>query len=722
MHPEGENGKAAPQPPQKFEFEDERLHFKTLVLTNPNYFGNLLDSLFPPVTKIVNSTYYEQLTCVGFNPALNMLEATFQINQPFGYAGELCQSGTIEYVRFYMDYGAGWVDVGLAGVNVHDIPTGVDCLEQADKPLTYVVSVPIEPQSDYCGRPVLPRVRAILSWNLPPSDPLTPPVWGNTLDSTIQLKPRALLFGDLPLLFGNQIDQVLTLPPELLEVKLQPIPLPDPPPLALPQLVDLYAKPSAAQSEAGQEKLLVEPHRFAADEVLKTLNAPLFNAQLVTAKAAEFTAVGLNWQEIVGALQQTSGNTTYEKLHCVGLDYNREWLAATFVIDQTSGYAGGPCTQGSKEYVAFWVDWDNSCQWTYLGAGAVQVFDLTSLPAGGVTYTVLLPVDFDSHRQPCEKPQVLRVRAVLSWNTPPSTTDPEALPHWGNRMDAHVQIKPGSPTTLPELRAIGGINREDIDTGPLGNGMTIPSARFWSSEASADSTGLQRLCPFGGNLELIGRYKMGYKYRLSARKASDSTGAWAWIEDLFRVPRVNNSHAILQVANANHFFTYLDPSTHMSFLLANWQTSGDDLWILRFEVADLLTESILSTNYYRIQLDNTSPEAEIAIADGRACGTYRVGESVTGAFVARDQNFGSYTLITKPFSRSPHSPTPAAGATPTVVAPGNTWTLATGVIMDTPAMTPCGYIVELHVADTTIRDSQPGRHNTAYDDVGFCLQ
>ena len=58
-------------------------------------------------------------------------------------------------------------------------------------------------------------------------------------------------------------------------------------------------------------------------------------------------------------------------------------------------------------------------------------------------YSAILPVDLTYHRRSCKEPKVARVRAVLSWAVPPSTTDPDALNYWGNRIDAHVQINPG---------------------------------------------------------------------------------------------------------------------------------------------------------------------------------------------------------------------------------------------------------------------------------------
>ena len=49
-------------------FPRERAAFKPLLLTNPNYFGNLVESPFQPVLPISGNTFYEELACVGYHP------------------------------------------------------------------------------------------------------------------------------------------------------------------------------------------------------------------------------------------------------------------------------------------------------------------------------------------------------------------------------------------------------------------------------------------------------------------------------------------------------------------------------------------------------------------------------------------------------------------------------------------------------------------------------
>jgi hypothetical protein len=145
---------------------------------------------------------------------------------------------------------------------------------------------------------------------------------------------------------------------------------------------------------------------------------------------------------VVAAWLNTNGSTAYEQLNSIGLDANTSRLTGLLTIKQRRGYAGGPSTAGSREYVAFWVDWGSGFQ--YEGTTSVEVHDYSSLPAIGLEYVVFLPVDIRAHAQPGSRgAKKVKVRAVLSWNTPPSTTNPCAPVVWGNSLDDVILVSPG---------------------------------------------------------------------------------------------------------------------------------------------------------------------------------------------------------------------------------------------------------------------------------------
>src|SRR5262249_3810106 len=197
-------------------------------------------------------------------------------------------------------------------------------------------------------------------------------------------------------------------------------------------------------------------------------------------------------------------------------------MVGTFRIKRPLGYSGDLCHHGSTEYVAFWADWDNTCQYVYQGTVKVNVHDIPTIPKEGLCYSAILPVDLSKIRQSCKKPKIARIRAVLSWNVPPSTTDPNKLEFYGNRLDSHVQINPAEPGTPqdPEIRNIGGIPVEFIDTPGLGltlSGVGAAFAHYPGVAAGASD----RQCPFGGDLYMDADFFKGLYYSVTVRTSSN---------------------------------------------------------------------------------------------------------------------------------------------------------------------------------------------------------
>ena len=218
---------------------------------------------------------------------------------------------------------------------------------------------------------------------------------------------------------------------------------------------------------------------------------------------------------------------------------------------------------------------------------------------------------------------------MLSWNVPPSTINPDEAPFWGNRLDAHVQIQPrGITDARGEIRAIGGIPVEDIDAGAGGTGYTLPAAAFWYDGVPADS--LNRPCPFGGQVLVHGQFFLGHKYRVKVRRVSDLPGTFQLATDPFTVLR-STTGSDTQSVDADGFFTYLDPALYMDRKLASWSPSGDDLWEMQLDIADMASPPNIqgSTSWYRIQLDNTAPVANIT-PDAGECKKYVPTDIIAG--------------------------------------------------------------------------------------------
>ncbi len=135
------------------------------------------------------NTTWEEVTFVGYNAETRKLEAVVQLKQAFGYSGGLCTNGSTEYVRFFIDRGAGFEDAGLSGFKAHDISN----VPVNHHPLHFMVQQNVDDSTHrrLCNFPVLPKVRAILSWNaIPTTDPNQNVNFGNIIDARIQIKPK----------------------------------------------------------------------------------------------------------------------------------------------------------------------------------------------------------------------------------------------------------------------------------------------------------------------------------------------------------------------------------------------------------------------------------------------------------------------------------------------------------------------------------------------------
>ena len=700
--------------------ELERRQFKTLLVSNPNYFGNYPDSGYDAVSELSKNKKYEEITCIGFNPDTNILTATVQVKLPYGYGGNQCGAGTLEHIRFYIDYGGGdgWEDLGLGGVKVWDLPNADDCADKPNKPLSYVVSIGIEPNKKYCVNPVLPKVRAILSWEIIPPDstPNWPPPWGNVMEQDIQIKPKpwpSLIPIEVVDLNYINVLEKLPEPPELV-----PIDIPGPPPVEFKKIAKLYTSRDFIKKSG----VKVEPSRFGHSALKMMSGTSLPDPGIISVTLAEWKDLKLDLGKAIKVLDKTAANISYEELNCVGLDPNRDWLEATFKIKKSAGYSGSLCTPGSKEYVAFWADWDDTCNWTYLDTVEVDVHDIPVVPADGLSFTAFLPVDLDAVRKHCSVPKIGRIRAVLSWNQPPSTTDPNSLRHYGNRLDTHIQIKPAAAKAL--IERIGGVSVSQIDY--LGNGKTKIGAQMMPAGTFADYWGAgSNACPFGGRMFIVGKQFNSGKYRLKVRPVGNPGGEII-VKSKFWITKGLNPPTLITPDPVTGYVNYADVFNNHDDMLGWWRSgTNNGQWEIMLKRVRP-DNTVVTTPWYKIHLDNIEAHAEISL-DGGPCKTFIKGavSEITGKFVATDTHFAGFKLRTLPTSITPPAPlTPgtvssSSGSWTTgrteAVSPGRVWKL---VVDD---MTPCGYVVEVYAYDQTIRSNHSNAHSYGRDDVGFCV-
>src|ERR1700757_907043 len=120
-----------------------RKNFKEYILANPNYFGTLPKFGGKVGKALSGDTTYEQLECLGLNPTSSRLEGVINIKQHSGYGTDGCGVGTAEYVRYFVQDGSGWHDLGLDTVQVYNLAGPL--------PLSYSTSVNFSAARKFCG-------------------------------------------------------------------------------------------------------------------------------------------------------------------------------------------------------------------------------------------------------------------------------------------------------------------------------------------------------------------------------------------------------------------------------------------------------------------------------------------------------------------------------------------------------------------------------------------
>lgn len=712
---------------------NQRLH----LIQNPNYFGNLtkldLPDLPKPVEKIVGNTSFEELTCIGYNPDTKVLTAVVQIKKGSGYMGGPCTDGSQEFVRFYLDYGDGtWVDHGAASFDIHDLGFKDD--------LCYAVSIVIKPRKTSCcdDKPVLPKVRATLSWNSlpPPNTPNWLPVWGNVLERDIQIDPRNVFICFFDDLFKNP--GIEKIDPDLIKqlklaTEMQPVP---PKPAAhLKELLEVGKADDKLHVMRNifpvMQKLALKADSQAAFEVLQGFDIDL----------SEFDDFVL----------KPDFNTSYEELHCVGLDRDKSHLHGIVQVKRPTGYSGDLCKAGSHEYVAFYLDFGSG--WVYMGTTSVVAHNIPSIPKGGLWYQAELPVDLDPYRDEWCKTGRAKIRGILSWNTPPTPYDPAHIAHWGDWEECWIELKP-LPEHVPPgiftpfLDSIANISVSKIDGAGYANGGAIGGIY------TADDS------PFGGRIDLGGFAffpPAPLEYRIMLQGPSDPV-PYAWTKpfkaDVTTYPAT--SPVETTVSASGDWFPYL-PSTTVSVadnLLGALKGLDNGLYTIYLDFRQPPGPVIATTPARVFMVDNKAPDVDVEITSGSGnCGKFGVGELISGTFSATDLHMGRMTLHVTPGPESyggtlsidtgaplgslatlPITEVPITVANPTGASPSKcsvSISYATSTLdgsgmtgtwqLDTTGMVPCGYNIRIWAEDRTIVNSGHIGWEAA-DIEGFCVE
>lgn len=756
--------KQAPTPPDTpaIAVPPERTNFKKLLLSNPNFFGT-----FPKLGKVVKAlsgdTTYEQLTCLGLFPGdigNGRLEAVLNIKQHSGYGSDACGAGTTEYVRFFVQNGATWQDLGVSAVHVYDLPGAL--------PLSYAVSVDFNEARKFCTTENILNVRAILSWNLEPTagNPNFTPIWGNVVNARVQVAKQLLKVISLSELIATK---ALSVEPSILkDLDLEkPLPVNEPKELNYGELKALYAN----------EK--IPPHRFGFSEALKLTSGSIGKAlsqatelaQPSIDKAAKAEAapaispnlfVGVDLSAILAGLESTSGDTSFEQLTCAGYNPQTRTLEAVLQMKKSSGFSGGLCTVGSTEYVSFFAFVGGA--WQSLGTAHVQVYDLAGVTAAQpINYAVFRVSNVAE--MPCHDLTGVPLRAILSWQTAP--TGPNFIPHWGNVINTNVQpqILTGDPgTEQARLMRIGRVSLVGINASGLANPTGV----------AGDCAGNDS--PFGGSPTVTGdfipRVDAFDHVTGSVQPGARPIIYQVWITPSVGVPfQLTNSFGIrlypqggpaIGVAHTQSatlplapvtggapgalYYTYMEsdfvavePRTLAVFNAGGLAEGNYTIEIRGFKFFAGSYVAI-PTQSKMIHVYNGYPHMEAVVGGGLVaqqrpqvaitltapavdCGDIQVGDTIAGIYSVTDRFFSSVSIqliaITVGGIPQPINPVILSNV---ASYPGASTNGTSGTFsLSTAGMTPCGYTILLQAWDRAlVSDSCSGHYNQM--GVGFCLR
>ncbi len=694
---------------------DDRSGFKVNLLSNLNYYGNLdIKAFGKPVKKIVSSITYEEIKCVSYHPRTKELRTTVHIKNQSGYLGDHCQSGSYEYVRFYVDYenNGNWEDVGVTSFKIHDI--------EDHKGLCYGLKLKIKPKiTKKCSSdPVLPNVRAILSWNIEPpaNTPNYVPVWGNVKEARIQIAPRPQFqippFFENPVGLGDIINPEINIPPVLSNSN---------PFIDIDKLKKIY------KNDVDDARLV--------SMALQNINTDFSLKDIIKSKN-KFELAKIDFSSILDILIHPQFNTSYEELKCIGLNRKFNELHADIHIKKASGYSGSLCSDGSKEYVAFYMDFGSG--WQFMGTSSVKVFDINQIPDDGLWYNTFLPVDLTPYQKKYCKEGKAKIKGILSWNTPPAPNNPNYVATWGDWEICTAEIKPlpqGFPgfVNQPWIESVGGVDNDIINQitglakGPSGMANSIV----------ADYS------PFDGNVYITGKIlnqNPVSKYKMMIKEPG---GAFLPFNKNFNVVVTTFNTFLGTESDANvlqtptgDFYNYLPKPTGIIQKHVN-----DDILALfkptERGIHELYVESDTGqqSEIVKFMVDKDIPEVAIDITTGSGnCGKFTIGQIIEGTFeVKNDRHLDYVRLSLAPFNPAGTIQTTSIASSDTTVSSGSltisiddqdsnldyitgTWRI------DTASLPACGYTIHIRAEDRTIvSSSYVGKHSPNVS-RGFCLE
>jgi hypothetical protein len=662
--------------------ESERAQFRKLVDLNPNYFGNITDETlkdkYKPVFKLLKSIKYEELKCVGLLPEKDLLEAVLEIKLPYGYHGGLCSTGSKEFVSFFIDYGdgAGYENLGApAEVSVHNLASA------SQNVIQYAVKKPFMPKTlKWCKSPQIVKVKAILSWNKIPTGPDFVPVWGNIVEVNVQLRHKKwYIIQHLQL---NQ-SELLQNQADLLHEIYSDDPAPKPYPLVetityqgnkkdFSEILANSVKAEEAmlkdrnieKERSGFKQLMAKnPNYFGGISENKDKNELFEDIVKLPSVTLEelFPQWGIDFGDLI-PVKPLFYNINFEELTCLGLYPEEDILEAVIKIKKPTGYSGNLCTLGSCEYVAFYIDWGTGTGFEYVATTNVNVYDIPEAAEKQLHFAVKVVIpNIQARLKDCSVENVVKVKAILSWNYDPTPLGHTFKPTWGNVLVRNIQVRPKNGVKC-NFNVVNFIHIDDIDKF----GTTAGQAIKVNSGGVTVPYEFDR--PFGGVIAVWGTVvgvEQAKYYRFSYR--DDLGSSWINITQKRR-RRLSNGATGYRTPDPNGWLSIQDYKDDLDLYplqaLIHWGSFGlNGLYHLKLELADsgknFLPGQAFETPIF---LDNTGvalksfggtdlnyPASGVVVKDDtnhfRKCSTFSKKENIRVFGNFTDDYFLDYSLV-----------------------------------------------------------------------------
>ncbi|MHC4179085.1 MAG: hypothetical protein ACYSWU_16350, partial [Planctomycetota bacterium] len=145
----------------------------------------------------------------------------------------------------------------------------------------------------------------------------------------------------------------------------------------------MVERKKAAQGIRQQAKALTKVQVEKLEDTRMLLLAHRFASMKLRNEALEFVF-------------KFNGVTYWEELMCVGYNPDLAQLEAVVAVKRQTGYIGNLCTDGSTEYIRFFIDWQDGTGFHDVGLTSFKAYDISDAPPGPqhpISHMVYLGLD-----------------------------------------------------------------------------------------------------------------------------------------------------------------------------------------------------------------------------------------------------------------------------------------------------------------------------------------